>query len=259
MRPFRAAHLHQRSTAAPMKCPGQDSRCWKGDPVAELPCPECGSAVEIFKDERTGRCHRCGHRFLNPGADFGCAQWCSVAKECVGFTPNRQSRQDPMQGALAARLIQWIEQQCKGDTARINYALRLFQHAKELIRKEGGDPRVVLSASLLLAAAARATDRDHRRTPESASPPEGMEVAEEALEHLGLDADAREQVRRIVHSCRCGEAPDTVEFRVVSDSETLARLATERFVGGREDWENEIVSNLRTEAGKERARSLFPA
>ncbi|MGA2066288.1 MAG: DUF3786 domain-containing protein [Thermoguttaceae bacterium] len=77
-----------------MKCPGQDSRYWTGDPVVETPCPECGATVEIFRDESAGRCRRCGHRFLNPGANFGCAQWCSLAKECVGFIP-RPAASDP--------------------------------------------------------------------------------------------------------------------------------------------------------------------
>ena len=70
-----------------MKCPGQDRRYWKGGAVFEVPCPECGYTVEIFKDESAGRCRHCGHRFLSPGTDFGCAQWCSLSNECLGIDP----------------------------------------------------------------------------------------------------------------------------------------------------------------------------
>src|SRR3972149_2380138 len=131
----------------PMKCPGQDRRYWKGDAVVEIPCPECGHTVEIFRDESAGRCRRCGHRFLKPGTDFGCAKWCSLANECLGFAPQRKSEGNDTESALGARLIQWVEQEFKNNPACIAHALRVFQYAKELVRKEGGDPRVVLSAA----------------------------------------------------------------------------------------------------------------
>ena len=102
-----------------MKCPGQDRSCWTGDFVREIPCPECGAAVEVFRDENSGRCRRCGHKFFAPGADFGCAQWCSLAKECLGFAPERQPQPGSAEGALAARLIQRVEAVFKNDPASI--------------------------------------------------------------------------------------------------------------------------------------------
>jgi hypothetical protein len=199
-----------------MKCPGQDSRYWTGDVVIEVPCPECGSAVEIFKDESAGRCRGCGHRFLNPGADFGCAKWCSLAQECLGFAPARPTQPGCGEGALAARLIQWIERQFRDDPARIARALKAFQRAKEFIRKEGGDPRVVLSATLLLATGAGQQASAIGPSAEG-GPPESM-PAETVLESIGLEADVLAVVCHIVDTYRKGDEMDTVEFRVVRDS-----------------------------------------
>jgi hypothetical protein len=57
--------------------------------MTEVPCPECGAAVEIFWDEDTGRCRRCGHRFPNPNKGFDCAQWCAMADACLDLVSQR--------------------------------------------------------------------------------------------------------------------------------------------------------------------------
>ena len=64
--------------------------------MVEVPCPDCGTTVEIFSDEDAGRCHGCGRRFPNPGKGPNCAQWCSLAQECL-----MPARQDNLQRAEA--------------------------------------------------------------------------------------------------------------------------------------------------------------
>lgn len=32
-----------------MRCPGQDSQYWKADAIYDVPCPQCGEAVEFLK------------------------------------------------------------------------------------------------------------------------------------------------------------------------------------------------------------------
>ncbi len=70
-----------------MKCPGQDSRYWKPGAIFEVRCPKCGSQVEFFKDDTTRLCKKCGHRFVNPKMDFGCASYCPYAEQCLGDLP----------------------------------------------------------------------------------------------------------------------------------------------------------------------------
>ena len=70
-----------------MKCPGQDSRYWKPGAIFEESCPKCGHSVEFFKDDTTRICKSCGHRFLNPSMDFGCASYCAYAEQCIGNLP----------------------------------------------------------------------------------------------------------------------------------------------------------------------------
>ena len=133
-----------------MKCPGQDWRYWTGDVLFEVPCPECGYAVEFFKDEPRGRCPNCGHRFLNPGIDIGCAQWCGLSEQCLGLVPEPGLAGRGKEQALASRLIQAVREECQAQPARFAAALSVFRYAKWLVSREGGDPQVVLAAALLL-------------------------------------------------------------------------------------------------------------
>lgn len=235
-----------------MRCPGQDRRYWTEDAVFEVPCPECGAAVEFFKDETSGRCPSCGGRFKNPGIDFGCAQWCALAGECLGFVPQRESLTGAGGAAPAGRLIQAVKEQFAPDQDRISHALMVFQQAKRLASKEGGDPRVILASALLLGIGTpRSAEHQTGRT-------DGPSKAKQILQQIGVDEDTIAQVCEIIGSYQTGGELDTAEFRIVRDADTLAKLATAPS-GDRDKLEEIIESQLSTEAAKQQARSLFQA
>lgn len=241
-----------------MRCPGQDWSYWTGEVAFEAPCPKCHAAVEFFKDETSGRCPKCGHRFRNPRVSFDCAQWCSFAEECLGFVPDRQETSDPGQGALAGRLIRAIKDEFDSDQARIARALMVLRQSSELLSKEGGDPRIIVAAALLLEIG---TDRS-RHAPESALKPPGetpgTAKARQILEDVGLDQDTTDCVCHVLDSRRMEKQLDTIEFRVVSDSEFLAKLAAAAHAGGNPDKLLELAEGrLKTESGKQRARRLL--
>jgi len=240
-----------------MKCPGQDRRYWTGAAAVEVPCPECGAAVEVFRDESRGRCPQCGHRFPNPGTDFGCAKWCSLANECLGFAPERQSAEDSREGPLAARLLQMLEEGFKKDPARLAYALRVFQHARDLVSKEGGDPRVVLTAALWLAADARADQPGGPTGAGAALPPAVSAESENPGRRLGLDTYTWERVERILDGYRSGVEPDTIEFKIVADCHRLATLTQETSRNRPAEVNLGVAQGLRTETGRRKAESLL--
>ena len=236
-----------------MRCPGQDMQFWKDDAVFEVPCPKCGAAVEFFKDESSGRCTSCGHRFKNPKLDLECAKWCSFAEKCLGYAPQSDPELNLGEGALARVLIQAVKEEFNNDQARLAHALVVFQHAKELVRKEGGDPRVVLAAALLLEVA----------FPPDSSPGEqndrGLAKVRGILQEIGLEEDVAKRACQIVSSRRMDSAPESTEFRIVSDAHELAKLASENPDASLDTVEKIIENDLLTTAGKQRARSLFQA
>ena len=210
-----------------MKCPGQDRGYWTADAVFEIPCPQCGASAEVFKDESTARCSHCGHRFPNPGVQIGCAEWCALAQECLGIAPKPQSSVRP-EGALAARLIHALEERFQHDRPRFARTLKVFQFAKSLVGKQGGDPRVVLAAALLLDLAARGS-------PDAPSPSKlegdsagGIAEAKGLLKQSGLDEETARRIEDILTGYREDRELDTPEFRVVCEAARMADLQTDK-------------------------------
>lgn len=66
------------------KCPGQNMRFWGPGDIFDVPCPQCGQPVEFFKDDSQRKCKGCNKVIYNPRNDFGCANWCPAARECLG-------------------------------------------------------------------------------------------------------------------------------------------------------------------------------
>ena len=45
-------------------------------------CPNCGEEIEIFSNDVSAKCSKCGFVIYND--QVSCVQWCEYAKECVG-------------------------------------------------------------------------------------------------------------------------------------------------------------------------------
>ncbi|MBI2832372.1 MAG: phosphohydrolase [Chloroflexi bacterium] len=62
------------------RCPGQDIRNLR---VGLYKCPNCSNEVEIFSDEVSVRCPKCGEKVYS-GKVASCIDWCAHARECLG-------------------------------------------------------------------------------------------------------------------------------------------------------------------------------
>jgi hypothetical protein len=204
--------------------------------------------VEFFKDETARRCSRCGHRFANPNIAQGCAEWCAYAEKCVGLVPSSRLTASLREGALASRLIQTVKEELGTDQDRLNHVLMAFQHAKELAGREGGNPRVVLAATLLL-----------RVGSEPAAGADDAAKVRDLLERLGLDDETVGRVLEIIIGYRTGQDPGTVDFNVVCDADRLADLASRPPDDPRRRHGDAAAFGLKTETARARARSLFQA
>ncbi len=63
-------------------CPGSK---YIKQPIPEMfDCQNCGEEVEIWTNERMGKCHSCGKTIVRELDSAWCVQWCQYAKECIG-------------------------------------------------------------------------------------------------------------------------------------------------------------------------------
>jgi hypothetical protein len=127
-----------------MKCPGQDTRFWKPGDIFVAECPKCGADIEFFKDDARRRCAWCGHMFYNPKISLGCAEWCQYAEKCVPELMQEKKAAQTFKEHLAELVHAHLHD--SGDWERTEKGM---SYALELLKSEGGDPRVVLAAVLL--------------------------------------------------------------------------------------------------------------
>jgi hypothetical protein len=128
-----------------IKCPGQDTRYWKSDDIFTVECPKCGAEIEFFKDDTRRRCAWCGHLFYNPKIEMGCAEWCQFADKCVPELVKEKQAMQTFKERLRERALALAGEDPEL-AARLDRGLNL---ATDLLKAEGGDPKVVFAAILL--------------------------------------------------------------------------------------------------------------
>lgn len=191
-----------------MKCPGQDTQYWSEDAIFETECPECGHAMEFFKDDATRRCGGCGKKQVNPKMDFGCAAYCKFAEACLGTLPEEfvAQRDDLLKDRVAVE----AKRHLGTDFKRIGQASRRARFAERIGREEKADLPVILCASYLYDI--------------------GPEAAGQILEKLGAKGPLAEAVNELLSRLKIPESrrpePDApLNLRVFSDADMLTHMA----------------------------------
>jgi hypothetical protein len=205
-----------------MKCPGQDSRYWKPGAIFEAKCPKCGHEVEFFKDDTTRRCKQCGHRFLNPDMDFGCASYCQYAEQCIGDLPPELIAEK--ENLLKDRVVIEMKRHFKQDFKRIGHATRVARYAEKIGKEEQGNLAVILTAAYLHDIGIKEAERKHQSTAARYHEEEGPPVAKEILDKLGAREELIEEVCDIVGHHHHPGPVESINFKSVYDADMIANL-----------------------------------
>jgi putative nucleotidyltransferase with HDIG domain len=178
--------------------------------------------VEFFKDEPVRRCKSCGHRFVNPKMDFGCAAYCKFADQCLGDMPPEllAKRKDLLKDRVAVEMKRYF----KTDFKRIGHATRVARFAERIAAEEGGDLAVVLCAAYLHDIGIKEAERKHNSTASRHQEEEGPPVAREMLERLGAEEELVEEVCDIVAHHHHPRAEETVNFKSVYDADQIVNM-----------------------------------
>ncbi|MFH1349940.1 MAG: HD domain-containing protein [Pseudomonadota bacterium] len=205
-----------------MKCPGQDSRYWKPGAIFEARCPKCGQEVEFFKDDTTRLCKACGHRFLNPSMDFGCASYCKYAERCIGDLPSEliARKENLLKDRVAIEMKRYFGK----DFKRIGHATRVARYAEEIGKEEGGDLAVILTAAYLHDIGIKEAERKYRSTAARYQEEEGRAVAHEILMRLGANEQLIQEVSHVIAHHHHPGSEESTNFRCIYDADMIANL-----------------------------------
>jgi HD superfamily phosphohydrolase YqeK len=240
-----------------MKCPGQDSRNWKPGAIFEAQCPECGNEVEFFKDDTTRRCKKCGHRFLNPAMDFGCASYCKYAEQCIGNLPPEliAQKEDLLKDRVAIEMKRYFRQ----DFKRIGHATRVARYAEQIGRAEGGNPAVILSAAYLHDIGIKEAERKHDSPAAKYQEQEGPAIAREILEKLGALEKLIEEVCDIIAHHHHPSENETVNFKCLYDADSIANLEEDHKENpmDQDKLSGILEKSFLTESGRSLARKVL--
>jgi len=182
-----------------MKCPGQDMQYWTDSAIFNVECPECGEMVEFYKDDTSRKCAHCGHRFVNPKMDFGCAAYCPFAEQCLGTLPEEfaGARDNLLKDKVAVEVKRYY----KTDFKRISRAMKIARYAENIGKSEGGNLAAILCASYL-------NNID-------------IAVAEEILKKLSADETMIKEVSELLTQDKNLEEVSSIESKIVHDAVLL--------------------------------------
>ena len=205
-----------------MKCPGQDTQYWGGSAIFDSKCPKCGSTVEFFKDDTARKCGKCGHRFVNPKMDFGCASYCQFAEQCLGSLPPElmAERGDLLKDRVAVAMKRYF----KSDFKRIGHATRVARYAEKIGKEEEGNLAVILCASYLHDIGIHEAERKYNSTAARYQEELGPAIAEDILKKLGASQAMIDEVCDMVGHHHHPRETETVNFKALYDADLIANL-----------------------------------
>ncbi len=240
-----------------MKCPGQDTRYWGKDSIFEAKCPNCGNTVEFFKDDTVRRCKVCGHKFLNPKMDFGCAAYCKYAEQCLGgLSPELIAQRE---GLLKERVAIEMKRYFGSDFRRIAHATRVARYAERIGKEEGADMAVVMAAAYLHDIGIKEAERRYNSSDAKYQEELGPPIARDILERLGAKKELIDEVCDIIEHHHHPRDKESRNFMVLYDADLIANLEEEgKKRGIDEDKIKEIIEkSMLTGSGKRLAREVL--
>jgi len=240
-----------------MKCPGQDTQYWKPGAIYDAKCPKCEKVVEFFKDDTTRKCSHCGHRFINPQLDFGCASYCQFAEQCIGNLPPEliAQKEDLLKDRVAIEMKKYF----RADFKRISHAGRVARYAERIGKSENGNLAIILASAYLHDIGILEAEKKHNDAAAEHHEAEGVPIARGILEKLGAAEPLVDAVCDIVGRHHNPQEDDSLEFKAVYDADLIANLEGEyeEKMVDKDEIREAIENQMLTSGGKNEAEKVL--
>jgi HD superfamily phosphodiesterase len=216
--------------------------------------------AEFFKDEVKRKC-KCGHEIVNPKIDFGCAQWCQYAEQCVGAVPDevKAKQKEEQKDLLKDRISFEMKKYFGTDFKRVNHALKVGRYAEQILKMEGGNPQVVMGAAYLHDIGIHEAEKKHGSTAGNYQEKEGPPIAREILKRLNVQKEMADEICEIVGHHHSPKDEETLNFQILYEADWLVNIEEEGISKDREKVEKVIGKVFKTTTGKKLAEELYLA
>jgi len=154
--------------------------------------------------------------------DFGCASYCKFAEQCLGDLPPElmAQRDDLLKDRVAIEMKKYFHK----DFKRIGHATKVARYAEQIVKQEGGDPAIVLSAGYLHDIGIKEAERKYNSTAARYQEQEGPPIAREILTRLGAREELIDEVCDIIAHHHHPRPEETLNFKILYDADLIVNL-----------------------------------
>ncbi len=225
-----------------IRCPGQDTAFWDFSAIYDIKCPKCGQPVEFFKDEPARMCKKCGHEFVNPKMDFGCAAYCKYAEQCLGSLPPEliAEKEELFKDRVAIEVKRYLG----GNFKKISRLMKIARYVEQIIKEEIANPGLILAAAYLHDTGANVT--------------ESQSIAREILAKLGAKEGMINEVCNLILDIQHSIIDKTINHKILSDAIRLVNFENkikDEYLN--KDLVSEIDTGFITETARGLARKIL--
>jgi putative nucleotidyltransferase with HDIG domain len=198
---------------------------------------------------------------VNPKLDFGCAQWCPYAEQCVGAVPEevKQRQKAEERDLLKEKITLEMKKYFGTDFKRLHHAIKVARLAEQILKMEGGNPMAVMAAAYLHDIGIHEADRRYGSHSGHYQEIEGPAIAREILERLNVSKQVIDEVCDIIGHHHSPREVETLHFQILYEADGLVNLEEEGISKDREKVEKFIEKVFRTVTGKRLAEELYLA
>ncbi|MDP2980744.1 MAG: uroporphyrinogen-III C-methyltransferase, partial [Candidatus Omnitrophota bacterium] len=158
---------------------------------------------------------------------------------------------------LTIAILNRMKKYFGADAKRIKHAKNVLGYARELLKKEKGDRDIVIAAAILHDIGIKECERKYNSTSGQLQEKEGPAIARKILEDLKVGQDTIREICQIIASHHSPGEIDTMNFKILWDSDWLVNLKDEYDIKDRKKLEDIIEKVFLTQTGRIKAKKIY--
>ncbi|OHB59645.1 MAG: hypothetical protein A2173_08060 [Planctomycetes bacterium RBG_13_44_8b] len=143
------------------------------------------------------------------------------------------------------------------DEKRIKHAFAVLGYSKKIHQSEDGDNFVITAAAILHDIGIHEAEKKYASPAGRYQEIEGPPIARRILKKYNVDEQEIEHICKIIANHHSARDIDTIEFRIIWDSDWLVNLAEEADHRGKNELAEMINKRFKTTCGKQLALGIY--